>query len=141
MSKEERGQVTVLVLGLALVVFAVAGLAVDGTRAFLLRRTLQNAADSAALAAASTLDPSAYYSTGGGDVTLDARAARAQAAATLAQRGVGARSGVEIGATTVRIVLRDQVPTTFLRLIGVSQLPVAVEATAEPIAGAAGSPP
>jgi uncharacterized membrane protein len=48
----EHGQTTVLVVGLALVVFAVTGLAVDGTRAFLLRRTLQNVADASAVAAA-----------------------------------------------------------------------------------------
>ena len=42
----ERGQVTVMALGLALMSLVMAGLAVDGTKAFLLRRTLQNAADS-----------------------------------------------------------------------------------------------
>jgi hypothetical protein len=56
MTSDERGQIAVLALGLALVVFAIAGLAVDGTRAFLARRSLQNLADAAALAGAGELD-------------------------------------------------------------------------------------
>jgi len=42
---DETGQVIVLALGLTLVAFAVAGIAVDGTRVFLARRSLQNLAD------------------------------------------------------------------------------------------------
>lgn len=70
----ERGQTTVLVLGMALLAFALSGVAVDGTRAWLYRRTLQNAADGAALAGAAELDRSAYYASGGESVVLDADA-------------------------------------------------------------------
>ena len=66
----ERGQVTVMALGLALMSLVMAGLAVDGTKAFLLRRTLQNAADSASLAGAGEIDGDAYYGSGGKTLEL-----------------------------------------------------------------------
>lgn len=131
----EEGQVTVLVLGLALVGFAVAGLAVDGTRAFLMRRTLQNIADSSALAGASELDTAAYYSTGGRKIVLDVAAARRVASNWLSRRGLPARAEIASDPDAVRVVLRANVPTTFLGLVGIDEIPVAVAATASPMPG------
>ena len=129
---KERGQVTVLVLGLSVLAFAVAGLAVDGTRAWLLRRTLQNAADAAALAGAGELDTSAFYGSGGSELDLDPGRGRSMATAWLADRGVTA--GVAVVATdeTVTVELRGEVTTTFLGLIGVQTIPVLVSAEAAP---------
>lgn len=132
--RSEDGQVSLFVLGMTLVVLAVAGLAVDGTRAFLLRRTLQNAADSAALAGANALDENAYYASAGKDVSLDAGAARATAARWLARRGISA-SFVRADRSRTVVVVRGAVETTFLRLIGVRRVPVAVESVAAPVAG------
>jgi hypothetical protein len=132
----DGGQVTVLVLGLAIVAFAVAGVAIDGTRAFLFRRTLQNAADAAALAGAGELDRAAYYGSGGERVLLDARAARAKAAEWLERRGLDVRAGIDADAAGVRVVLRGRLTTTFLRLVGVGTVPVAAEARASPATGA-----
>jgi Flp pilus assembly protein TadG len=132
---DERGQVSVLVLGLALVVLAVAGVAVDGTRAFLARLTLQNAADSAALAGAGELDEGALYSSGGRSVVLDPLRARRVAEAWLTRRGVPARAVVVIDEDSVVIALRSSVATTFLGLVGISTIPVAAEATARAVAG------
>lgn len=128
----ERGQTTVLVLGMALIAFAVAGLAVDGTRAWLYRRTLQNAADAAALAGAAELDRSAYYASGGRDVTLDADAASV-AAGWLSRRDATAH----VRATDDRVVveMRGQVTTTFLSLAGIESIDVAVRADAAPLPG------
>ena len=53
---DERGTVTVLTIGLVMVVVAIAGLAVDGTRVFIERRALQSAADGAAVAAAAQVE-------------------------------------------------------------------------------------
>jgi Flp pilus assembly protein TadG len=132
---DERGQVTILVLGLALVVFAIAGLAVDGTRAFLTRRSLQNGADAAALAGAAELDVKTYYASGGRTVVLDEAAARRTAAGWLGRRGLPGRAEITTEPGRIGVVVRSQTPTSFLGLVGVRAIPVAAEAHAAPLAG------
>ncbi|CAN5724527.1 hypothetical protein BH24ACT26_BH24ACT26_19770 [soil metagenome] len=122
-----------LVVGLALVAFAVAGVAVDGTRAWLARRTLQNAADSSSLAGASELDRRAYYTSSGTEIVLEPATARAVAAEWLARRGLDARASISADTTSVEVVLRDELATTFLGLVGIKSIPVAAQATAEPV--------
>jgi uncharacterized membrane protein len=131
-ASDERGQVTVLVLGMALVAFAVAGLAVDGTRAWLARRSLQNAADAAALAGAGEIDRARYYASGGAEVRLDAAAGEAVAARWLRARGIDARAAVSATDERVSIEMRAEVDTSFLALVGIDSLEVAVEADAAP---------
>lgn len=138
-TRSDAGQVTVLALGLALVTFAVAGLAVDGTKAFLLRRTLQNAADASALAGSGGLDAGSYYSSGGRRVELDPEAARRAALDLLERRGLRGQVSIAAGADGVQVTLRGEARTTFLSLVGIRALPVAVVARAEPVAGAGGS--
>ena len=134
-ARGESGQVAVLVLGLALVCFAIAGLAVDGTRVFLARRTLQNAADAAATAGAGQLDRRGYYRSGGRSVDLDPEAARRTAARWLAARGVTSDAAIDSDATSVTVLLRDEVATSWLGLVGIREIPVAVVARSRPIAG------
>jgi hypothetical protein len=131
----ERGQVTVLVLGMALLAFAVAGLAVDGTRAWLQRRTLQNAADAAALAGAGELDRASYYASGGRALALDAGASERVALRWLSHRPLEARAAVSATEERVIVELRSEVPTSFLALVGVHSIPVAVRADAAPMPG------
>lgn len=131
----ERGQATVMVLGLALLCFAISGLAVDGTRAFLARRTLQNAADGAAAAGASELDTGAYYRSGGRNVSLDPDAARRVAGRWLAQRGLGVAASVVADDRAVTVTLRDEIPTSWLGLAGIDHIPVAARARSRPLAG------
>ncbi|HWL66430.1 MAG TPA: pilus assembly protein TadG-related protein [Actinomycetota bacterium] len=131
----ESGQVAVLVLGFAIVVMAVVGLAVDGTKAFLYRRTLQSAADGAAVAGASELDLDSYYSSGGRVVAIAPGAARLQALRLLDSRAIRTTVAVDATEDAVSVVIRGRVETTFLNLVGVSAIPVAVEAVAEPFAG------
>lgn len=133
--RAQAGQVTPLILGLTLVVLAVAGLAIDGTRAFLLRRGLQNAADAAALAGAAEVDTGAYYSSGGERVSLQAEQATRTALGWLARRRIGAQAAVDSSGSAVRVILRGHARTTFLRLAGISEIPVAVEARASPVPG------
>jgi hypothetical protein len=132
---DEAGQITILVLGLAVVCFAIAGVAVDGTRAWLYRRTLQNAADASVLAGGSELNRAAYYGSAGDIVELDAEAARAAAGSWLAKRGLPVDASITADATGIRVEVQGAVDTTFLRLVGVAELPVAVVARAEPVAG------
>jgi uncharacterized membrane protein len=131
----EHGQVTVLVLGLALVAFAVGGLAVDGTRAFLLRRTLQNAADGSSLAAVGAVDETSYYASGGAVLVLDEESARRTAERWLGLRGIKASVAIETTEDAVRVVLRSEMPTSFLGLIGVDRVSVAASARAVPVPG------
>ena len=130
-----------LALGLALVTFSIVGLAVDGTRAFLLRRTLQNAADASALAGSGGIDVTSYYSSAGRRVHLDPHAARGAALDLLERRRIDARASVQTDGTGVQVSLRAEAPTIFLSLVGIQSLPVAVVARAEPVAGEPGSSP
>lgn len=129
----ERGQTTVLVLGMALLALAVAGVAVDGTRAWLYRRTLQNAADAAALAGASELDRAAYYGSGGDRVVLDETTSERAASAWLTRRAIDARAAIESTTDRVTVEMKGVVPTTFLSLAGIDGIDVAVRADAAPI--------
>ncbi len=138
--RSEVGQVSLLALGLAVVTFAVAGLAIDGTRAFLLRRTLQNAADASALAGSGGLDSSSYYSSGGARIVLDPDAARRAALELLQRRGIDGQVSVVADASAVQVSLRGEASTSFLSLVGIGGLPVAVVARAEPVGGDAGPP-
>lgn len=134
MRGSQSGQVSVFVIGVALICFAIAGVAVDGTRAFLYRRTLQNAADAAALAGASEIDSRAYYSNRE-EVVLDDAGARAAALEWLARRGLAVSADVSATPVLVRVGLSARLNTTFLGLVGIANLPVAAEATAEPLSG------
>lgn len=127
----ERGQATVLVLGMTMVVLGIVGVSVDGTRAFIYRRTLQSAADAAALAGAGELDAPRYYATRGRAVSLDPASAAATAHRYLRLRGLEARSRVDVSEDRVIVTLRGTISTLFLRIVGVAQLPVAAEAASE----------
>jgi Putative Flp pilus-assembly TadE/G-like len=131
----ERGQVTIMALGLALVSLVMAGLAVDGTKAFLLRRTLQNAADSASLAGAGEIDGDAYYGSDGKTLELLPEEAARTARRYLSLRGIDARMSFEVEEDDVTIVLRGSSDTLLLGLVGVSEVPVAVESNASAIPG------
>lgn len=134
---DQGGQMTILALGLALVMFSVAGLAVDGTRAFLARRTLQSAADSAALAGAGSIDVGSLYAGGGRSVLLDPLAARREALVWLDRRGLAATPQVSAGPDEIVVSLRGEVETSWLGLVGIDRVPVAVRAAAQPLAGRA----
>lgn len=130
-SDDQSGHMTILTIGLTLVVFSIAGLAVDGTKAFLLRRSLQNAADSAAVSAASSIDARSYYASGGATVELDEARARIVASRVLERRGLGAAEFSSEG-DVVSIVLVGESPTSFLRLVGIENIPVGASASATP---------
>jgi hypothetical protein len=139
MMNSESGQVTIMALGLAMMSLSIAGLAVDGTKAFLLRRTLQNAADSATLAASGEVSRSELYRSGGRALALSPDDAARTARNYLALRSIDARVGIEVDDDDVRLVVRGSTDTLFLALVGISDVPVAVESNASPVSG--GLPP
>ena len=120
---------------MAMIAFATAGLAVDGTRAFLLHRTLQNAADGATLAAAGEVNTTSYYTSGGARIDLDVAAARRTAARWLDLRGIRAHVSIEATPDAVRVVLRSEMPTGMLGIVGIDRVPVAAVSRSEPIPG------
>lgn len=121
-----------LVLGMTMVVFGIAGVAVDGTKAFIARRTLQSAADAAALAGAGELDTGRYYASRGRAVIVDPNGAASAARRWLALRGLQAKAAVQVTEDRVTVTLRGEVPTLFLRVVGVDRLPVAAQAASSP---------
>lgn len=133
-ARDEAGTVTIWLLGLCVVLLAVGGLSLDLWRAFSERRALAGAADAAAVAGASGLDVDAFRATG--EVTLDPAAARALAAANLAdQVDLDALTGADITATPaiVIVTITGSVDLTLTRvLLDAMPLTIRVTATAEP---------
>ena len=132
MTSDQRGQATILVLGMTMVVFGIVGVVIDGTKGFIARRTLQSTADAAAMAGAAELDTARYYASKGRTIILDPRAADAAARRWLDLRGLRADGAVRVADRRIVVTLRASVPTLFLRVIGVDELPVAVEAASAP---------
>ena len=113
--KEERGSVTIWVLGLSLLLLLFGGLAIDYWRALSLQRELLAVADSAAVAAASGIDEEHYRSTG--EVTLDEGRARALAVDAVGWQPVEVSSiDVDVDPALVAVTLQAVVE---LGLLGV----------------------
>lgn len=130
--RNEDGHVTVLAIGLTLVVFAVVGLAIDGTRAFIARRSLQNLADGIAVSSAGALNTDMYYRSGGESVVVDPVRAETTAAQMLRSRGLHATVRFIADEEGVEVSLVGETKTSWLRLVGIESIPVSATARAEP---------
>lgn len=137
LSRDERGQALLLVVGFTLVVFSIGGVAIDGARLWILRRGLQSSVDAAAIAAAGRLDSTALYASGGTIRRLDPSAAIEEARRLIARRGLVARVDITIDGNVVRASVTSEMDTSFLSLVGVERLSVAAEAAAAPVFGEA----
>jgi uncharacterized membrane protein len=137
MMRNERGQASVLLVGVLLIGLMFVGLAVDGARMFTARRDLQNVADSAALAGASSLDEGVYRATGGVEVRLDPVAARQAVNDVLARSSLPASVSVEVAVTTNRVEVRIARPVgpLFLGLVGIGPERIGAHASASPQTG------
>ena len=130
MRAEESGQVMVLTIGMMLVVLAVGGLAIDGTRALLLRRSLQHSVDGASTAAAAEINKSAYYKSGGTIVVLRPERARRVASLVLSRRGLQAIRYVDADEHSVSVRMVTEMETALLKIVGISRITVGAEARA-----------
>lgn len=132
--RDESGTVTLWLLGVCMLLFALGGISVDLWRGFSARRSLSNAADAAALAGASALDEDAYRQEG--VVQLDPPAAEARARAYAArQLDAGALRHVDVRAdrTAVTVVVRGEIAFSLLGILDPGgDLPVQVTSTATP---------
>lgn len=142
----EKGYVLVLVAAMAACLMGAAALALDGGRAFLARRELQDAVDAAALAGAAQLpeDPSAAV-----QVAL-AYAARhglnpgaVQVEVLTASEAAGGVPEPGERPTVVRVSARSDLGTTFARVWSLERVEVAARAQAavSPVAGVRGVAP
>ena len=133
----ERGQASVLLVGIVLLGLAFAGLAVDGTRLFTARRDLHNVADSAALAGASAIDEARFRASDGADVELDRPAARRAVDAVLRNSNLPSDTRVEVDVDAIRVEVRLARPVdlTFLRVLGARDQTIGAHATASPNTG------
>lgn len=126
--RDERGQVLVI-FSLALVaIVAMTGLVIDGGSAFVMRRDLQNAADSAAMSAG-------YVYANGGDLTAATVAARSTASANGYTHGT---NGVSVNVTMANanpgrnftVVIGGNHRNSFSGIVGMPTWPVSTTATA-----------
>ena len=130
----ERGSATIFAIGCFLVAAAVAGVAVDGSRAFILRRSLQAKADAAVLAGGASLDEEAYRSSGGREIRIDSDRAKAAVGRVLLGRGIRVTS-FEDGTRRVEVTVESSFRPLFLGLIGLEEVTVRAAAAAAPFPG------
>lgn len=137
MKRDQSGQASVFLVGVLLVGLMFVGLAVDGARMFTARRDLQNVADSAALAGASSLDEGVYRSSGGLDVRLNALEARRAVADVLSQSSLPADTRVTVDVANDRVVVQVTRPVhpLFLGLVGLGPQQIGAHASASPQTG------
>ncbi len=137
MKRDQSGQASVFLVGVLLIGLMFVGLAVDGARMFTARRDLQNVADSAALAGASSLDEGVYRSSGGLDVRLNALEARRAVNDVLSQSSLPADTRATVDVVNDRVVVQVTRPVhpLFLGLVGMSAQQIGAHASASPQTG------
>jgi Flp pilus assembly protein TadG len=130
---DERGTITLWVLGLCISLMFLGGLSLDLWRAVADRRELSSMADTAATAAANGVDVEALRA---GTLRLDPVRAREIALASLDEdphRGALDAIDVEIVGNRVTVSLRDHVRFSLLGIfMGGQQFDVQVHASAQP---------
>jgi Flp pilus assembly protein TadG len=126
--RSERGSVLIAGLLLSIALLMLLGAAVDIGHAFIVRRDLTAQADDAALAGSQALNLEALHQ---GQLALDPEQAQTAALQAIApSAGLRASAAASTGGVTVR--LHEQVQTILLRLVGVTSLSIAAQATAAP---------
>lgn len=131
-ARNERGTVTLWVLGCCLIVLLLGGLVLDMWRVIDARRELVSMADSAAAAGATALDDDAAHL---GRLQLDAnRAALLATRALLDHPRAEALDDrmIDVGDTRVDVTVVEQVDFALLDLLGQPGVVVAVHRAAEP---------
>jgi len=127
----KSGQAIVWVAVMMPFFLSVVGLAIDGGIVFSARRELQNVADSAARAGAMQIDQRVYRDSSGATVVLDASAARQVAAEYLASQGSGPAATITAEPQRVVVQVSREVPTGFLRLVGIDTVRISAVALAD----------
>ncbi len=131
MPETAGGQIAVMLALLLPVLLGLVGLVVDGGLLLVQYRRGQVTIDSAALAAAARLDEALFEETN--QVQLNAADAYSQAMlyAQLNGQGRVAITGVSIEGPRVRVSGQMSSPTIFMRLFGINQVHIRLQASAE----------
>jgi Flp pilus assembly protein TadG len=133
---DDRGQATIWILALCVMLLAFGGISLDLWRAFSAWRGLAATADAGAAAGASGIDETTFRATGGDTIQLDPATAEQRAYDTLAAQSDDAEvTGYQASATTdqVTVVVQGRVNFTLLRLLpGDDNVTMTVSATADP---------
>ena len=127
----ENGSLTAFVAVLALALFVLVGLVVDGGRAIAAHRQAIDVAEQAARAGAEQLSLDSLRSNG--SVTVDPAAAAQAAEQFLAV--AGQQGTVLIAGQSVTVEIHLQSPTSILGIVGISSIPVSASATATNVHG------
>ena len=114
---------------------SVIGLAIDGGVAFKAQRQLQNVADGAARAGAMQIDQPAYRASGGTALQLDPDKAKQVAAAYVSGQSTDVSGQVTADPQQVIVSLKQQVPTTFIQIVGINSMQIEAVAPARIRAG------
>ncbi len=128
-ARDERGTITLWMLGLCVAVLFLGGLSVDLWRVVAVRRSLVAMADAGATAGANGLDPVALRR---GELALDPTAARAAAVGALASESGWSAvddARIDVAPQTVTVTLRAPVHFSLLGIF-VRGDPIEVEAAA-----------
>lgn len=131
----ERGSATIFVVGFAIVLFACAGLAIDGGRAINARDKATDVAEQAARAGADQLDEGVLRNSG--TVVLDQGAAQVRAESFVTAAGYAPSISVTANSVTVRASATYR--TALLGIVGINSLDVSGVATANPATGVNGA--
>lgn len=115
----EDGQITLLVIGFAVILLALVAVVVDASQVVLLRRTLASAADGAALVAAQSAAEESLYAqswSGSGRLPLDPGLARSHVREYLAGLPLDL-AGIDVGVSNDTVTVR-LAATADLPLVG-----------------------
>lgn len=132
--RRDRGAASVFVVGMALVLFATAGLAIDGGKIINAKDKAFDVAEQAARAGANQIALAPLRDQG--VVVLDQ-----PAAADAASQFVTSTSYYQLSrpptvtATTVTVAVRTTIRTDLLSIVGVDNLNINASATASPVTG------
>lgn len=124
----ERGSITLWVLGLSIAVLFLGGISVDLWRVMSDRRELAAVADSSAAAAASAIDVDVWRADG--EIVLEPDRAAYLADRVVAQHEVAGELSspieVRVAGDTVQVALERTTDLTLLRLLAVGEDPLVV---------------
>jgi uncharacterized membrane protein len=137
-SRDEHGQITLMIIGFALILLMAIGVTVDASAAYLARQSLATLADGAALAGADQLQGGAAYGGGLGErVPIDVDTARKSVAEHLRATGAyadhpGLAASVEVAGD--RVIVRLTAPLDLpIRVDGITATTVGARGSAQVI--------
>lgn len=131
--RDDAGAAAIILVLLTPVLFALAGLVLDGGRAITARQRSADVAEQAARAGVNALDLTALRATGSD--AIDPAAAQAAACRYVAVADPGAGCHVVASTQRVTVTVTGRTSTVLLGLIGVNNFHVAGTASAVPVRG------